>query len=192
MEHLNLNLNSDSVQSIQKSFDRIAIDLMTNWQLKVNNEFFSFTEIEFYFFKEQIHEDNATHEHNYPEGRWRFHLQGLDITFPATDDSDGGILIRGLKSNNYNVNGPKRVLTAIFINLNSVTNMQQEFGLTPNVKKEQVKIFKTFRQGLSKYPGNDFRDSLYRYYTSLETWDNKHVNNSEKERIRLKSQKVSS
>jgi hypothetical protein len=190
MNELNLIIRSDNAAAITKSFDRIAIELMSNWQLKVNKELFSFTEIEFYFFKYQIHEDTATHEHNYPEGRWRCHLQGLDITFPQTDDSDGGILIRGVRSNNVYINGPKRVLSTIFSNLLPVTIVAQEIGLVPNSTLEQVNIFKTSRHGLSNDTGNKFSDSLYRYYRDLGNWENKHVSQSEKDRIRLNSLEV--
>lgn len=75
MEQLNLNIDTTSQESIQFSFENIAKDILLNWQLRVNDALFSFTEIEFYYFHKGIHEDNATHIHDYDQGLWRFHSQ---------------------------------------------------------------------------------------------------------------------
>lgn len=187
MNKPDLTIISDSVLSIQASFDRIAEDLITNWNLKINDTLFTFTELEFYFFKYKIHEDNATHEHDYKEGEWRFHFQGLDITFPATESSDGGILLRGIKSGNEFINGPKRVLEMIFRKMNPVFEIQNQFGLVPALTKQEVIIYKTFRHGLSKSQYNEFRDAFYRYYTEIDFWEQKHVGATDKDRIRSKS-----
>ncbi len=187
MNKPDLTIISDSVLSIQASFDRIAEDLITNWNLKVNGALFTFTELEFYFFKYKIHEDNSTHEHDFGEGKWRLHLQGLDITFPATENSDGGILLRGIKTGNKFTNGPKRVLEMIFREMNPVSEIHNQFGLVPASTKQDVKIFKTFRQGLSNSLGNEFKDSLYRYYTDIDSWEHLYMSASVKDRIRSKS-----
>lgn len=187
MNQPDLNIISDSILSIQASFDRIAEDLITNWNLKVNDTHFTFTELEFYFFKYNIHEDNATHEHDYGEGKWRFHLQGLDITFPTTDNSDGGILLRGIKSEKEFINGPKRVLTTIFRKMNPVSEIHNQFGLVPAQEKQDIIIYKTLRHGLSKSQDNEFKDSFYRYYTDIDFWNPKHVGATDKDRIRRKS-----
>ncbi|MFH1121893.1 MAG: hypothetical protein V1775_18895 [Bacteroidota bacterium] len=190
MKKPDLTIISDSVLSIHASFDRIAEDLITNWNLKVNDELFTFTELEFYFFKYDIHEDNATHEHGYEDGMWRFHSQGLDITFPATDSSDGGILLSGIKSGTIFTNGPKRVLEMIFREMNPVSKIHNQFGLVPLPEKQNFKIFKTFRHGLSNGQDNAFKDAYYRYYIEIEHWDKKHVGDSEKSRIKGSSELV--
>ncbi len=187
MNQPDLTIISDSVLSIHASFDRIAEDLITNWNLKVNDSLYTFTELEFYFFKYNIHEDIATHEHDYGEGKWRFHLQGLDITFPTTNNSDGGILLRGIKSGNEFINGPKRVLEMIFRKMNPVTEIHNQFGLVPALEKQDIIICKTFRHGLSNSQGNDFKDAPYRYYTDIDFWKQKHVGITDKYRIRSKS-----
>lgn len=187
MEQLNLKIDIFSQKTIQNSFDRIATDLILQWQLKINNEIFSFTEIEFYFFYKGIHEDNATHKHSYDVGQWRIHSQGLDITFQSSDISDGGILIRGLKSEKGYVNGPRRVLETIFKNFNPVIDLQQQFGLIPKPTGNSIEIFKTVRHGLSNTQENSFRDASYRYYIDLADWENKHVSLSEKAKIKSKS-----
>ncbi|MDY0104735.1 MAG: hypothetical protein RBS07_17510 [Lentimicrobium sp.] len=170
MNQPDLAIISDSVLSIQASFDPIAEDLITNWNLKVNDELFSFTELEFYFFKYNVHEENTTHDHDHEKGEWRFHRQGLDITFSATESSDGGNLLRGIKSGNEFINDPIRVLEAIFRKMNPVSEIQNQFGLVPAEKKQDINIYKTFRHGLSKPQDIEFKDASYRYYTDIEQW----------------------
>ena len=187
-KNLDLTILPETKASIQASFDRIARELLTNWSLRVNANLFSFTEIEFYFFLKEIHEDNATHEHNYDQGLWRSHLQGLDITFQSTEISDGGILIRGLKNENNNyVNGPKRVLEAIFKGFVPVMEINQQFGLVPTSVPSSVPVFKTNRHGLSGKQDNLLIKEPYRYYTEIDNWNLKHINKAEKERIQQAS-----
>lgn len=190
MESLNLNIVTISQQSIQYSFENIAKDLILNWQLKINDSLFTFTEIEFYYFHKGIHEDNAAHEHEYDQGLWRFHSQGLDITFQSSEISDGGILIRGLKSEKGYINGPRRIVETIFKRFNQVTNVQQQFGLVLKKKRESKEIFKTSRHGLSNKQENLLKDEQYRYYTDIDVWENKHVSRSEKDKIKSNSQRL--
>ncbi len=194
MEQLNLKIDSTSSKSIQNSFENIAKDILLNWQLRINEALFSFTEIEFYYFHKGIHEDNSTHEHKYDQGLWRFHSQGLDITFQWSEISDGGILIRGLKSDNKSekeyVNGPRRIVETIFRSFNPVTNIQQQFGLIRKKASESKVIFKTVRHGLSNTQDNAFKDEPYRYFTDIDDWENKHVSLFEKDKIKLNSQRL--
>ncbi|MEI9912367.1 MAG: hypothetical protein WDO71_23560 [Bacteroidota bacterium] len=180
---LNLDIITENKETIQQSFDRIAVDIIHNWSLKVDQDIYSFTEIEFYFFFADIHEDNSTHEHKYDKCKWRFHLQGLDITFQTTEKSDGGILIRGLKTVKGNVNGPKRVLESIFKSLGDVVSIQKEFGLILKTEASSEQIRKTIRHGLSKTQDNPFKDSFYRYFVDIDNWTKEHVSQTEKERI---------
>src|SRR5688572_17782985 len=91
---------------IEKSFDRIALELLRRKALIVNNKVFRFTEIEFYYFNEDYHKDQYTHPHKRESGEWRFHNQGIDITFESSEKCDGGILIRGILIDSEYVNGP--------------------------------------------------------------------------------------
>ncbi len=181
---LNLEIKTETIATIQSSFDRIAKDLMENWSLRVNDKIYSFTEIEFYFFLDGLHEDNSTHEHNYNQGLWRFHSQGIDITFQSTDKSDGGILIRGINIEDQFINGPKRVLETIFRNFAPVTKTHQSFGLIPGSANHTGTIFKVARHGLSNKQDNIYKSEPYRYFTRIEDWNIKHVNGAEKERIK--------
>jgi hypothetical protein len=190
MEQLHLNIDTTSQKSIENSFENIAKDILLNWQLRINEALFSFTEIEFYYFHKGIHEDNSTHEHKYDQGLWRSHSQGLDITFQSSKISDGGILIRGLKSEEGYINGPRRIVEAIFKSFNPVTNVQQQFGLVPKNENESLEIFKTGRHGLSNTQDNSFKDQPYRYYTDIDSWEKKHVSQSEKDKIKFNSRRV--
>ncbi len=89
---------------IEKSFDRIATDLFTKNTLFINNKEFQITEIEFYYYYYHIHEDNYRHDHKRDEGEWRFHNQGIDITFQANENQVGGLLILGLKVAGEHIN----------------------------------------------------------------------------------------
>jgi hypothetical protein len=184
---INLEIDKDSVISIQASFDRIAKDLIHNWNLMVNNEIYSFTEIEFYYFFKGTHDDMAVHEHKvyFEYGYLRHHSKGLDITFKTTEDSDGGILIRGLKKHNehknYYFNGPLRVLEEIFISFGSINKPEKIFGLKPKQFFSNEQVFKTIRFGLSEKQPNAFKDNLYRYFIDIDHWDKKHITKSQRE-----------
>lgn len=182
---LNLDLVTDSHQSIHESFDRIAHDLIHNWHLQVCGELYSFTEIEFYYFLHGVHEDNATHGHLYDKGLWRFHPAGLDITFEGSNNKDGGILIRGLKNGAEFINGPRRVLEAIFKSLGKVTSVEKAFGLIPKMPRTTEEISKTTRHGLSNVQSNPFKDYYYRYYIDLDNWS--HLSEADKAKIKSKS-----
>lgn len=185
MAMIQLDIETDSKESIQLSFDKIAVELIRNWNIKINKTIFSLTEIEFYFFHEKNHQDNATHEHKFEAGSWRLHAQGLDISLGYSDVSDGGILIRGVKSDSENINGPRRVVQEIFKGFGQVTNLRHEFGLTPKSDYFDQTIYKTKRHGLSPKQINEFKDENYRYYTDLDNW--KHISLAEKERIKTES-----
>jgi hypothetical protein len=184
MSKLNLDIDNNSEEGIKDSFDRIAVDLINNWDLKINGAVFSFTEIEFYYFLKGVHEDTATHEHKFDSGVWRWHQQGLDIALQGNDQSDGGILLRGIKSENKYINGPKRILHLIFERFGDVTEVNKEFGLIPKKVPTNLSIYKTRRHGLSAKQENKFIEAPYRYYTDIDAWDIKHKSVSEKARMK--------
>jgi hypothetical protein len=178
-----INLDID-IENIQKSFDKIACDIIHNWHLKINDDLYSFTEIEFYFFFKGIHEDNATHKHKYPKGQWRSHPAGLDITFQSSDVRDGGILIRGMKKDTKYVNGPRRIVELIFESFGDITLLQKEFGLVRKLIKTREPIRKVARHGLSNSQKNKYKDHPYRYIIDIDAWDQKHMSKSQKENIK--------
>jgi hypothetical protein len=196
--NLDLSIKTESQEQIEWSFERIAIDLLTNFSLIINDNSYCFTEIEFYYFLKGKHEDNSTHPHNYPEGNWRFHSQGLDITFRGTIDSDGGILIRGIKKlllkdqdkiETKAINGPRRVLSEIFDSLGHIDVKEIAFGIEKKCK-DHCEIYKTTRHGLTSSVSEEFKNKEYRYFRDLDHWDIKHVNADERKKIRSKSRLV--
>jgi hypothetical protein len=173
--------------SIEESFTRISKELFNNYYIKINDSIFLFTEIEFYYFYKGIHEDENTHEHDLPSGRWRCHSQGLDITFESIlpDISDGGILIRGIKqvepfSDKPYVNGSRRVLFRIFNSLNDVMTLNSGLNLIKTQSPLNHEIYRTSRQGI-KQP--TYIDSKYRYFTELEYWNWKELGSTYRQNI---------
>lgn len=190
---MNLTIDRKNAKTINASFDRIANELINHYCLNLQGTLYTFTEIEFYYFDKAHHPDKYSHKHNYGTGKWRFHLQGLDISLGHMIEdghftSYGGILIRGLKSGKYYINGPKRILAHIFEKLGEVEITGKEFGITTS-KNEKVTIYKSFRKGLSeRYP--EFNQLAYRYYHSIDEWNPLHVPPSEKKGIVKSSVKL--
>lgn len=177
---MKLNLNIDA-NNIENSFDRMAIDLFRNWALFVNNKKILFTEIEFYYFHDN-HKDEYTHPHKRDVGEWRFHNQGLDITFQGDEKSDGGILIRGIYVDGKYINGPRLVIGEIFTQMGSVNELNQV--QLKRISPIHNDVIKTFRHLPNKINYPEFHDKQYRYIADLETLP---LKESEKVIIRSKS-----
>lgn len=165
---MNLEINP---QAIEQSFDRIAKELLIENALYINDKVFRFTEIEFYYYNKEFHPDKYTHEHSLREGQWRFHNQGIDITFNSDDNLqiDGGILIRGVLLNNKYINGPRKIITAFFEAFGNITD-NTNFILKISEKRD-VEIIKTFRQLPNKIEYPIYHKKHYRYITDLEKID---------------------
>lgn len=159
-----MNLNIDK-ENIEGSFDRIATDLLLQKALFVNGKEIRFTEIEFYYF-DPVHQDKYTHEHLRKVGEWRFHNQGLDITFQGDETTDGGILIRGILVDNKYINGPRKVVGKIFELFGKVSENSTIVLLDSSVRKTE--IIKTFRHLPNKDNDPDFQNKPYRYLTDLD------------------------
>jgi len=192
---LSLDIDRKSSATITRSLDRIAKDLIENWQLNLQGTHYHFTEIEFYYYDKASHPDKYSHKHAYSVGKWRFHLQGLDISlgYEKEDGSEefssyGGILLRGIQSEKEYINGPKRILAHIFKALDDVEETTKIFGLVKS-KNSKVQIYKSVRKGLSeRYP--DYNLQKYRYFHSIDSWNINHVPPTEKKGIVKKSVKV--
>lgn len=176
-----INLEIDN-NSIEASFDRIAKQILLEKALYVNSKIFRLTEIEFYYFDESDHPDKYTHEHNRNVGEWRFHNQGIDITFGSTNKADGGILIRGilddeLPKEKY-VNGPRKILMSVFKAFGEI-DKETTFVLKDG-EKRNVSIIKTFRQLPNKIEYPEYHKKHYRYLVDL---DSLNISKSTKEAI---------
>lgn len=164
MNHIDFKIDPNE---IEKSFDRIAVDLLTKSHLIVNDKEFRFTEIEFYYFHDDYHQDKYTHEHERFEGEWRFHNQGLDITLDGDDKSVGGILIRGIEYNGVYTNGPRNIISRIFeefgkVNDNNCLRLSQSDA-------KSFEITKTFRHLPNKQVDDLYIHKPYRYLTDLNS-----------------------
>ena len=172
---LDLKVDDRDESSIQKSFDELAKKIINEYAIRVDKELCCFTEIEFYYFKKNVHEDNATHKHDFNSNRWRHHNYGLDITFQSNETSDGGILIRGLKFSDGFINGPIKILKKIFRIMGDINQMDHKFGVERLAERligsRKKAIIKTFRQGISEKTHNRYKDSYYRYLTDLPDLD---------------------
>ena len=177
-----LNIDSSSHDGIEKSFERISKELLNNYSIRINDFIFHFTEIEFYYYYKGIHEDENTHEHNLPSGKWRCHNQGLDITFESTNISDGGILIRGIKQINpfleeQYVNGSRRVLFKLFECMNDVLTTNSGLVIEKLTNPHNHEIYRTSRQGIKQ---DTYINNKYRYFTEQKNWKKKHILTSDK------------
>jgi hypothetical protein len=175
---MNLDLNIDN-SHIEESFDRIARDILNNSILLANDSKFILTEIEFYYFFKGKHEDNYTHTHNRNAGEWRFHNQGIDITFQSSEESDGGILIRGFRIDNEFINGPRKIISKIFEHFNKITD-ENKLQLIAS-KSRDDEIIKTYRHLPNKTTYPAYHNTFYRYLTNL---DKLNIALSEKNKIR--------
>jgi hypothetical protein len=185
---LNLLIDGTSEETIRSSFDRIATELFQSWMFVLNRTIYRFTELEFYFYQDGIHEDTSVHNHQTEIGQWRFHGQGLDISLGFDNTSNGGILIRGIQTNRLNINGPRRVVETIFRSFETINRTNNFFGLirTNNVRK--FELFKTVRHGISE--SCKYKNHLYRYFCDIDRWNPKHLSKAHRDMITSCSQRV--
>lgn len=144
---------------IEKSFDRIARDLLEDYKLQVGNAYYQFTEMEFYYnhYDEKDSKDNFAHKHGeeIKNGTWRLHGAGLDIVLKKTGVYYGGILIRGIEeidggeqpiAGTY-IDGPWKTVTKCIQQSVSV-NETSSFSLVPRLKPRTRLYKKSPRVGL--------------------------------------------
>lgn len=168
---------------IENSFDKIAREILLQKAILINHTELRITEIEFYYFCKGKHEDNYTHTHDRDGGEWRFHNQGLDITFQWDDESDGGILIRGISYLVENgeskiISGPRNVIKKIFESFGKCDE-QNTLSLI-EADRLDCEIIKTFRHIPNKIVDEKFHNKYYRYITHIEDTE---ILKSEKEQI---------
>jgi len=147
---MNLVINTNTLDA---DIERIADDLMTNYQLCVAHKRYQLAELEFYYnhFEGQSY-DVFAHKHGaeIQNGTWRLHGAGLDIVLKS-DIYYGGILIRGLKSldtENY-IDGPWNVATTLIQAFGQVDDGADAFRLELKPRKTKVKYLRSIRVGLN-------------------------------------------
>jgi len=123
-----MNLEIINKENPFDDFKRIASSLMNDNVLLVGENYYRFTELEFYYFEKDSHADIYSHQHpnQTTNEQWYFHRSGLDITF-GSKDVFGGILIRGVKNlkGDEFINGPILCVQELFKNLGAVNNSEK-------------------------------------------------------------------
>lgn len=108
LKELLSKLNAESsVDTIKKTFSKIADILLFKSYITTEHGNYRLLEIEFYF-KNKNHKDDVTIKRKEKEGMWWLHDYGVDLSFNSDDtnkkDVDGnyygGILIRSMMSIN--------------------------------------------------------------------------------------------
>jgi hypothetical protein len=153
-------------------FYSIAKKLMSEYNLKINEDLFGFTEVEFYYYHKNLHSDCSVHQHDFQkEQSIYFHDKhargGVDIGF-GDENCWGGILLRGIKLMDRYINGPInvadefcKVLKSEYNNLTEQNLLKKQvIKLIKNTKIEKT-IFCAPRVGLSS--NNDFLIRNYRF-----------------------------
>lgn len=167
-----MNFEIDN-QQVEKSFNRIATDLMNNWILSAGNKSYRICELEFYY-ESDSHKDPYIHRHELQTkmGKWYFHGSGLDLTF-GSEDNHRSILIRAIYDlDNYSnyIYGPVKSVTELLGNLPGIYDGDFTLRLEPDtmgkIKNEEKKIFEAPRVGLNKEKdlNGDFYQKKYRFF----------------------------
>ncbi len=107
---MNLEINSTNLTTIKKSFENIAEQILNYYVLDINEKKYRITNIEFYYYNENIHPDINSHSSKYKRAKerqclnakWYLHkvsinkksnYKGIDYTF-GDGKNYGGILIK--------------------------------------------------------------------------------------------------
>ena len=143
---------------ISNLFNKIARMLFERydiliWDSKGKEHYYSFAEVEFYYHKKGILDrdvDNCVYPRTCEAGKFLWHDTGVDICFKSECDIEnyyfGGILIRSLieKESNQIIGGPGRCANEFAF----LCKAGESPHLYPKVKKEEVDLYQTIRQGV--------------------------------------------
>jgi hypothetical protein len=171
--------NNKDISSMQKFFFELANNLLNNKVLKIGELEIELTEIEFYFFDCNNHNDEYVHidelqktsDYLYVHKQaWR--RGGIDITF-GSNDYYGGILIRGIKHNNFYISGSatvkKYIASLINTSINDYKELQEYFQINKllisliDKNINNYKILHSTRIGLNLEKSPKYANALYRF-----------------------------
>lgn len=113
---MDLEINSNNLTTIKKSFENIAEQILNYYVLYINEKKYRITNIEFYYYNEKTHRDENSHALKYERAKerqilnaeWYLHkisinknlnYKGIDYTF-GDGRNYGGILIKEVISLN--------------------------------------------------------------------------------------------
>ena len=183
IKNLQDQLHDKEVYEIQNIFYDSAKELMNNFTLKIDSLEIELTEIEFYYFECQDHQDLYVHldELQKEMGYLYVHKKGngrggIDLTF-GNNEFFGGILLRGIKDGGTFVAGPSKVREYISKKLGIEDKdhkvLQEFFGKPgkPNKiclqkrdkSKNEHNVLHSVRIGLKEEVDETFCKALYRF-----------------------------
>lgn len=163
-----LTSNSSDYSS---EFKELAKELMNNYLLIINSAGYKITEIEFYLNNKEDNLDIFAHKHdNYQTGQLRLHTSGVDIAI-KNKNFYGGILIRGLKSDEHYIEGPWRVLETIIKSFSIDKQNSLEFK---REKLEQLPIYQSPRAGLSIFLNKDIESQKKHIFNNWRFFTHPH------------------
>ena len=124
---INFDIDNSSIELIEKSFKRIATELINEVEINFYGNIYQIMDLEFYYYNFGIHQDCNIHfnERQADSNQWYLHKnslnlgnkrKGIDLTFGKNVNSDnkiyGGILIKKVQKI-----FPNKLLTqSMFIN----------------------------------------------------------------------------
>lgn len=162
----NILINSTDESTIIKSIESLAVDLIVNKAIKINDSIYSLIDIEVYYWNKK-HPDDYTRgvEHNRKQGELEVHRYGIDISLGNKKDEDfGGILICGLYDvKNKKVIGKSLISRTLF---NSLTIGDNTIELVTHENK-WTEVFKSKRLHLGAANNENKEKYLDSYYKFL-------------------------
>jgi hypothetical protein len=183
---MNLNIDETNIETIEKSFSRIANEILNEHLLFVGPKKYRVTAIEFYFYNHTNHKDENIHsvrsiqtrakERQILQGKWYLHKisisptykrKGLDLTF-GNGKNFGGILIKEIMDIDNNIKFTQSKLVDEFIKVLKPTSKEEFLDMIEKDDKVQLKkaniekkeIISTPRKNLAN---DTFKDSNYAY-----------------------------
>jgi molybdopterin converting factor small subunit len=204
--NLQNKIEGKGIEELQCIFYETARDLMNNYVLKIDELEIELTEIEFYYFECNNHQDLYVHLDKLQRQKGKLYVHkkgkgygGIDLTF-GNGKFYGGILIRGIKSDDENIfiSGIGRVKKYISEKLNIENKYQIIQNFFEKLKNQDeislekkdilnYNILHSRRINLDKRINNDeFRNSLYRFarLDYIEIQKNK-LNNTDKKKLEI-------
>lgn len=194
-----LKVNTANIGTIEESFDNIATKLFS-YTINVNEQFYRFLDIEFYYSFEGTFDDPYIHGNKLQteSGRWYFHESGMDITFGA-DGNYGGILIRGIGKLSKDghetiiedeIHGTLKVVKELTSNFYPIMDSSSNKFCLKKMNDDkatstsQIVIIKSNRLGLKIHP-NDKGEFMQKPYRYIAAFPDKNAKNKFKDKERV-------
>ncbi len=159
-----LKIDKSSKQTIVKSLDEIAKNLILQKAIVVNQSVYSIIDVECYYYHSNHPDEYAKGvNHNRPIGEFEMHRYGIDLSLGNNQGVDfGGILICGLYDlNKQNVINKSHVVRELFNQLRQGSNIFELIDLP----SPWTNVLKSKRLHLGKAEGlkEDYEKELYKF-----------------------------